>query len=120
MKIALTSQGETLDAELDVRFGRATNFIVYDTSDQSLTVVPNQQNLNALQGAGIQAATTVASTGAEAVITGHCGPKAFKVLEAANIKVYTTSEHSVAAALRAFDEGKLVRLASADVNGHWT
>lgn len=119
MKIALTSQGKTLQDALDIRFGRAGNFIVYDTETKDFSVVPNIQNLNAAQGAGIQAATTVASTGAEVVITGHCGPKAFRVLEAANIKVCTSSEKSVAEALKAFEEGKLQMLASADVDGHW-
>lgn len=119
MKIALTTQGETLDAPMDVRFGRAKNFIIFDTANGAVEIVPNVQNLNALQGAGIQAAATVVSTGAEAVITGHCGPKAFKVLETAEIKVYTTTEPTAAAALKAFEEGKLSPLADADVNGHW-
>lgn len=119
MKIALTSQGETLDAPLDTRFGRAKNFIVYDTESGEISVVPNHQNLNAAQGAGIQAATTVASTGAAAVISGHCGPKAFKVLETAGIKVYTTQESTGTAALAAYEAGRLEVLVSADVAGHW-
>lgn len=119
MKIALTSQGENLEAPLDIRFGRAKNFIIFDTGARSFEVVPNVQNLNALQGAGIQAATTVAATGAEAVVTGHCGPKAFRVLEAAGIRIYTASETTVGRALEAFEEGTLTPLADADVNGHW-
>lgn len=119
MKIAVTSQGETLDAALDMRFGRAKNFIVFDSEAKTFAVVPNTQNLNAAQGAGIQAATTVAGAGAEAVITGHCGPKAFRVLEAAEIKVYTAAEGSVSEVLKAFEDGKLTLLASADVDGHW-
>lgn len=119
MKIALTSQGENLDAALDIRFGRAANFVVYDTETAAVTAVPNKQNLNAVQGAGIQAAVTVASTGAEAVITGHCGPKAFQVLEEAGIKVYTVTANTLKEALEAFEAGKCQLLASADVNGHW-
>lgn len=119
MKIALTSQGENLEAVLDTRFGRAKNFIVYDTETENISVVPNIQNLNAAQGAGIQAASTVAATDAEAVITGHCGPKAFKVLQAAEIKVYTANENTVAEALKAFENGKLQALETADVDGHW-
>ncbi len=119
MKIALTSQGESLDAQLDTRFGRAKYFVVYDSETKVHSAIPNIQNLNAVQGAGIQAATTVASTGAEAVITGHCGPKAFRVLETAGIKVYTTTESTVQDALRAFEAGRLAMLESADVDGHW-
>lgn len=119
MKIAITSSGENLEAPMDTRFGRARNFIVYDTENKTFSCVPNIQNLNALQGAGIQAATTVASTGAQKVISGHCGPKAFKVLEEAGIKVYTAKAATVAEALKAFEEGSLQALESADVNGHW-
>lgn len=119
MKIAVTCQGESLDSALDTRFGRAKNFIVYERETQTFSVVPNTQNLNAAQGAGIQAATTVAATGADVVITGHCGPKAFRVLEAAGIKVFTADENSIKDALQAFEAGKLTLLASADVDGHW-
>lgn len=119
MKLALTCQGETLDSALDIRFGRAENFIIYDDETKDFSVVPNTQNLNAVQGAGIQAAVTAASTGVEAVITGHCGPKAFRVLEEAGIRVYTSTASTVRGALSAFEEGKLTALSTADVNGHW-
>ena len=42
-----------------------------------------------VQGAGIQAAQTVIGRGAEALITGFCGPKAFRVLTAAKVQVLT-------------------------------
>lgn len=119
MKIAITSKADTMDSPLDVRFGRAENFMICDTDIEGFTVVPNVQNLNALQGAGIQAAATVVSTGVQAVITGHCGPKAFKVLEAAGIKVYTSTAATVKEALKEFQEGRLEALSDADVSGHW-
>ena len=77
MKIAITTTGDNLNAPMDARFGRAQKFIVYDLDSNSFEVVDNQQNLNAIQGAGIQSAEAVAKTGARAVLTGHCGPKAF-------------------------------------------
>lgn len=119
MKIAFTCQGETLEAALDMRFGRAKNFLIYDTVSGDFKIVANIQNLNAAQGAGIQAAMTVVSSGAEVVVTGHCGPKAFLVLEEAGIKVYTAGAGSISAALKAFEEGELKQLAAADVEGHW-
>jgi predicted Fe-Mo cluster-binding NifX family protein len=39
------------------------------------------------RGAGIQAAEHVANSGAEVVLTGYVGPKAFKALQAAGIRV---------------------------------
>ena len=119
MKVAFTTSGQTLDAPLDSRFGRAPRFIVYDTESDTFKVVDNHQNLNAAQGAGIQSAETVARLGAKSLVTGHCGPKAFRVLLAAGIKVYTTDAPTVAAALEEYRSGKIAETNSADVEGHW-
>ena len=86
MKIAFSTSGETLDSPLDARFGRAPKFLVYDLDSETFEVVDNRQNLNAAQGAGIQSAETVARLGVNILVTGHCGPKAFRVLRAAGIK----------------------------------
>lgn len=119
MKIAFTTSGETLDAPLDSRFGRAPNFLIYDLESETFEVIDNQQNLNAAQGAGIQSAETVARLGAKSLVTGHCGPKAFRVLSAAKITVYNTGAPTVSEALKAFRSGTLTAAVSADVDGHW-
>ena len=119
MKIAISTSGDNLTAPLDSRFGRAAGFLIYDTDTKGMQMIDNAQNLNAPQGAGIQAAQTVANTGAEAVITGHCGPKAFRVLQAAGIKVYNCQAATVEEALRQLEEGKLLVASEADVEGHW-
>ncbi len=119
MKIAISTSGTDLQAPLDQRFGRCAHFLLYDDDSGDFTLVENSQNLNAAQGAGIQAAKTVADSGAQAVISGHCGPKAFKVLDAAGIAVYPCQAASVAEALDLFKSGKLTAAANADVEGHW-
>ena len=119
MKIAFTTSGETLDAPLDSRFGRAQKFLIYDLDSETFEMIDNQQNLNAAQGAGIQSAETVARLGAKGLVTGHCGPKAFRVLLAAGIKVYTSDTPTVAAALEEYRLGKLTEANSADVESHW-
>jgi len=119
MKIAFTSRGRNLEVLLDSRFGRAPFFVIYDTVSGETTAVENIQNLNAAQGAGIQSAATVANAGVEAVVTGHCGPKAFRVLQTAGIKVYQTGALTGAEALRQLEAGALKQLETADVEGHW-
>ena len=74
MLIALTAIEESLQAEVDSRFGRAKKFMIYDIEKGTYSFIDNKQNLNSPQGAGIQSAQNVVETGAEAVITGHCGP----------------------------------------------
>lgn len=119
MKIAISTSGDNPAAELDSRFGRAARFLLYDTDSKEFQSIDNAQNLNAPQGAGVQAAQTVANTGANAVITGHCGPKAFRVLQAAGIKVYNCEAATVESALSLLEEGKLQAASEADVEGHW-
>jgi len=119
MKIAFTTSGRDLESPLDTRFGRAPGFLVYDVENGTAEFINNQQSLNAAQGAGIQAAETVVRSGAQAVVTSHCGPKAFRVLSAAGIKVYNADQPTVAAALAAYKAGTLKSAESADVEGHW-
>jgi predicted Fe-Mo cluster-binding NifX family protein len=119
MKIAITSSGSTLEAKVDPRFGRCKCFLIIDTVTESVEVVDNEQNLNAAQGAGIQAAETVVRSGAAAVLTGHCGPKAFRTLSAANIVIYTGEEGTVAESMMHFKQGDLRAASDADVEGHW-
>jgi len=119
MKIAFSSSGETLESPLDVRFGRAPKFIVYDLDTGVFEAVDNRQNLDAAQGAGIQSAERVARLGVNVLVSGHCGPKAFRVLQAAGVKVYTSDAPSVAEALELYRSGKLTEAKAADVDGHW-
>ena len=119
MKIAFTTSGEDLKSPLDSRFGRAAKFLIYDLDSKTFEVVDNAKNLNAAQGAGIQSAETVARLGAKALVTGHCGPKAFRVLSAAGIKIFNTGASTVAEALEEYRAGKLVQANSADVESHW-
>jgi predicted Fe-Mo cluster-binding NifX family protein len=119
MKIAFSTSGKDLNAPLDTRFGRAPGFLVFDTESREFTIVDNTQNLNAMQGAGVQSAQNVAAAGAEVLVSGHCGPKAFAVLSAAGVKVYTSQADTVGDALKLFEEGSLKESTSADVGGHW-
>lgn len=119
MKIAITATGKEISSSVDPRFGRTKFFIVVDTETNDSAAHDNAQNLNAAQGAGIQAAETVARLGAEAIITGNVGPKAFRALNAAGIKVLLTKDGTVADAIRKFKAGELPETSAANVDGHW-
>jgi len=118
MKIAITTSGKDLDAPVDPRFGRAKSFVIYDTESDQWSVLDNAQNLNAAQGAGIQAATAVVKAGAEAVLTGNCGPKAFRALSAGRVKVYAGVSGTVREAVEKFLSGTLRPAAQASVGEH--
>ena len=119
MRIAITSVGKELDSNLDPRFGRAEYFIIVDPETMAFEVVENAQNINLPQGAGIQAGKTIADNNVDVLITGHCGPKAFKVLQSAGVKIMTGVGGKIADAIKKFNNGELETAAEADVEGHW-
>ena len=61
----------------------------------------------------------MARHGVEAVLSGHCGPKAFRTLSAAGIKIYAGVSGTVEEAIESFKAGELEPLDTADVEGHW-
>ena len=119
MKIAVSAEGKDLNSAVDRRFGRASFFIVVDTETGDFTAHDNSQNLNALQGAGIQAGKNVLDWGVQAVVTGNVGPKAFQTLESAGIEIYTGASGTVQDAVEAFKAGTLQKAGKATVEGRW-
>lgn len=121
MKIAISVIGNDLNAEIDPRFGRAQKFLIYDTTDPKtdFTVIDNTENVNASQGAGIQTAEAILKLGVNGIITGHCGPKAFRVLSTSGIKIYNCTSKTVNQALELLQKNELPELKDANTNGHW-
>jgi predicted Fe-Mo cluster-binding NifX family protein len=119
MKVAVSAEGKTLDSPVDQRFGRAAWFVVADTETGQIEAVRNDQNMQAAQGAGVQAGSAVANHGVGAVLTGHCGPKAFRVLAGAGVRVYVGVTGTVGQALEDLKAGRLTQAERADVEGHW-
>jgi predicted Fe-Mo cluster-binding NifX family protein len=86
-KIAVSSEGPSLDDQVDPRFGRAAGFVVVDLETMDNRYIENGRSQVLAQGAGIQAAELIARAGVSCLLTGYVGPKAFKALSIAGIKV---------------------------------
>jgi predicted Fe-Mo cluster-binding NifX family protein len=119
MKIAVTSKGRNLSAEVDPRFGRAAYIVIVDTETMDYEVIDNAANVNAFKGAGIQAATMISERGVEALLTGYCGPNAFTTLEAAGIKVGSDTVGTVAEAVETFKKGAVQYSDAPNAEGQW-
>ena len=119
MKVAVTAQGTELSSPVDPRFGRARYIIIVDSETMAFEVVDNADNANSFKGAGIQAASMVHDRGAEVVMTGYCGPKAFKTLQAGNIKVVSDVGGTVREAGEMLKRGGVDFLATANAEAHW-
>jgi predicted Fe-Mo cluster-binding NifX family protein len=104
MKIAVSASSPSLDGDIDPRFGRCPYFLIVDTGTLSFEALANP-HLAASGGAGIQAAQLVASKGAEAVLTGSCGPNASQTLNAAHIEIVTGLSGPIRNAVRGFRPG---------------
>jgi len=118
MKIAITSTGKTMDSEVDPRFGRAAYFVIVDTETMDFSTIENE-SVAAAGGAGISSAKVVIDSGAEAVLTGNCGPNAERTLTATGVKLYTGLTGTVAEAAELFKSGKLTEAAGPNVQPHF-
>jgi predicted DNA-binding protein (UPF0251 family)/predicted Fe-Mo cluster-binding NifX family protein len=86
-KIAISSEGPTLEDMVDPRFGRAGGFVVVDLETSKIEYLDNGASQARAQGAGIQAAEIVAKAGAKVVLSGFVGPQALRALKAAGVQV---------------------------------
>jgi predicted Fe-Mo cluster-binding NifX family protein len=118
MKIAVTSQGKDLNAEVDPRFGRCQYFIVIDTESGSFESLDNE-SANLGGGAGIRTAQTLIDKNVEAVLTGNVGPNAFQTLSAAGIKIYAGISGKVSEAVEQFKSGSLKPYEAPSVESHF-
>jgi len=119
MKVIVSARNNDLDSQVDPRFGRGACFLLVDIESDEFEAIDNAAGVGASQGAGVMAAQKVAASGAEAVLTGHCGPKAFDLLDQAGIVVYTGVEGSVREAVARYRAGELEPVGKPDVDSHW-
>ena len=104
---------------MDPRFGRAAYILIVDTESMAVEVIDNAENVNAFKGAGIQAATMISDKHADVLLTGYCGPNAFKALAAANIKVAGDVTGTVREAVESFSTGAVSFVSEPNAQGHW-
>ena len=117
MKVAVTSKGTTLDDQVDPRFGRCATFVIVETDDMSFESVENS-NAAAGGGAGIQSGQLVTEKDAKVVLTGNCGPNAFRTLEAAGIEVIVGASGTVREAVEQYKAGTLAATGGPNVDSH--
>jgi len=118
MKIAITSQGNDLNAEMDPRFGRCQFFIIYDTETDTFEALDNA-SMSLGGGAGIQSAQTISEKGAEAILTGNVGPNAFRTLSAAGIEIFAGVSGKVSEVVDQFKQGTLKPYTAPSVEAHF-
>ena len=114
MKIAVSASGDSLDSNVDPRFGRCAYFIIVEIEEQEIKghEVVNNEAVQAMRGAGVQAAQTVANKGAKVVLTGNIGPNAYNILSQTGIKIITGVSGKVKEAVEKYLKGELKETSS--------
>jgi predicted Fe-Mo cluster-binding NifX family protein len=86
MKTVITSTGNELSSRLDLRFGRAKYFCLYDEDTKQTKFYENEQS-DARSGAGTKAAEKMVELGAKKIISGDFGPNAKNLLNKFQIQM---------------------------------
>lgn len=109
MKIAVPSEGNTMESNVCQSFGRTCCFLVADLETLEYEVVDNQA-ASSQGGAGIKAAQAVVDSGAGVVITFRCGQNAADVLKVADIKIMKAVPGTVSEIVQRYKAGELAEL----------
>lgn len=93
MKIAISATGNTLDSDVDEKFGRCKYFLILEVTDNKAEIINTIKNKaqEEMRGAGLCAGEQIGNLGVEAVITANLGPKAKDILDQLGIKAYRAS-----------------------------
>jgi len=118
MKMCVSATANSLDAQVDPRFGRCSYFVIVDSETLQYEAIPNVAS-GAMSGAGIQAAQTMASKGAKVLITGNVGPNAFQALAASGIRIVTGASGTVREVVEKYKKGELKETGAPTVGGHF-
>jgi len=92
---------------IDERLGRAYWLLVYSFEEDAWEAVDNSANRNAPSNAGYETARSLLTLGVTHVLTGEVGPKAFRFLQQAGVRVFLGASGTAAGALLAWQRGEL-------------
>ena len=118
MKIAISAAAPGLDAQVEPRFGRCQHFVIVDLGSMEFESLENSGAM-AAGGAGISTAQMIADKGVEVVLTGNCGPNAYRTLSAVGVQVVTGVSGRIRDAVEAYGAGKLKPNAQPSVESHY-
>ena len=92
MKVAISSKGDTLDSEMDSRFGRCKFFAIYDSEDKSTLFIANTA-ATLTEGAGPAALQLLTSQGVSKLVSGNFGVKIKTLSSDLNVQLIVMREN---------------------------
>ena len=106
MKIAISSEGTDLSAQVGHRFGGSPYLIIVDLDTGNFEAVPNPGSLHQ-HGAGVKTIVLIISKGVKVALTGYCSPIARKHLEANGIEIFTGLSGEVREVVECYKKGEI-------------
>lgn len=112
MRIAFSSKGDSMDATIDPRFGRAAYLVVFDEESKDISSYDNRSIDTVAHGAGPQTAQKLLEMEPDVFITGNGpGGNASAVMQRTNVKIYIgASGMTLQEAYDAWKRGALTQL----------
>jgi len=112
MKIAVpTDNKKGLEDTVAEHFGRASNFLIYDTETKIFNIYPNPE----VAGEAQLPPDFLHSQGVDIIIVFSLGPMAYNKFKNYNIKTYKAIPGSVFENVKKFKEGNLGELKKEDI-----
>jgi len=113
MEIAIPiNEKGSLDNKVALHFGRASNFLIYNTETESFEIFPNPE----VAGGKEFPPDFLYRQGVKAIIVFDLGEMAYKKFKNYNIKMYKAIQGTAAANLQKFEDGKLQELKEEDID----
>ena len=110
MKIAFATNGKNLEAKIALHFGRAKNFLIFDTEKETFEVFENPE----IKGKELPP-EFLNRLKVDAVITFSLGPRAFEKFKNYKIKVFKAINGTILENIEKFKEGELKKLSKEDI-----
>jgi predicted Fe-Mo cluster-binding NifX family protein len=114
--IAISASKKSLDVPVGGLFGRSRFFILADPDTGEWEALDNLPNLSASQLLGVTTAQSLVRKNIKTVMTGKCGAKAFKELQAAGVQVILDTKGTVRQALERLNRGEVIPATVPNVN----
>jgi predicted Fe-Mo cluster-binding NifX family protein len=114
MKIAISSEGTDLKAQVGHRLGGSPYLIIADLDTGNFEVVPTPGSLGQ-HGTGVQTIVLIISKDVKAALTGYCSPAARRHLEANGIEVFTGLSGTAGEVLESYKKGEIQKTEAATI-----
>ncbi len=90
---AISSAGKTEKSFLDLRFGKCENVVLYNATNDQLSIIENPYKNS--DNSGIKLVKFLQNEGVSTIITGEVGPKVSTLLEGEKLQLVLLEEERI-------------------------